>query len=398
MTDFSLKKIALPAFGPTLLFGIGEGAVIPLIPLLARDLGASIATAALLMTLISIGSLLNNVPASLLTARWGERWAMLGAGLWSALAMGLCILSSALPWFALGCLMLGMSQSVYNLARLSFLAEVVPPSHRARALSTLGGVLRIGVFIGPLVTAWVVHRFSLGAAFAVGIVSVLGAAALGMAIPELSSRQAPQPPGAARVTLRSTFIHHRRVYLTLGIAILLVSAVRASRQAVLPLWADHIGLEAAAAALIYGLAGGMELLVFYPAGKVMDTKGRRWVAVPAMLTMGFALLCMPLTTGFNTLLIAALAVGLGNGIGSGMNMTIGADHAPREGRAYFLGVWRLMSDMGSTCGPALISLFAAALSLATGIAVAGAMSLLAAGLLFRWLGPAPDRSARPPGP
>ena len=57
-----------------------------------------------------------------------------------------------------------------------------------------------------------------------------------------------------------------------------------------PLWADHLGLDAATTSLIYGLAGGIDMLVFYPAGKVMDRKGRTWVAVPSMLIMGAGLL------------------------------------------------------------------------------------------------------------
>jgi MFS family permease len=76
---------------------------------------------------------------------------------------------------------------------------------------------------------------------------------------------------------------------------MLVSAVRATRQALIPLWADHLGLAPSVASLIYGLAGGIDMLVFYPAGKVMDQKGRRWVAVPSMVIMGAALLLTPLT-------------------------------------------------------------------------------------------------------
>lgn len=110
--------------------------------------------------------------------------------------------------------------------------------------------------------------------------------ALGSRIPDLEGRQSPSPGGAQkRVSLLSTFKDHRRILMTLGMAILLVGAVRASRQVVLPLWAEHLGLAPAAASLIYGLAGGIEMLVFYPAGKVMDVKGRRWVALPSMLLM-----------------------------------------------------------------------------------------------------------------
>jgi MFS family permease len=106
------------------------------------------------------------------------------------------------------------------------------------------------------------------------------------------------------------------------------------------------------------------------------------------------MLLMPLTTGALTLLCAALAIGFGNGIGSGIIMTVGADHSPRHGRAHFLGVWRLMSDIGSSCGPALLSFLAASLSLASGIAVVGLMALAAAATLGYWIPRHGDRGGR----
>ncbi|MDM0111271.1 MFS transporter [Variovorax sp. J22R133] len=385
-STFSLRKIALPAFGPSLLFGLGEGAILPIVPLTARDLGASVSMAALMVALISIGSLLNNIPASLITMRWGERWAIVVAGVWSGLGMALCVGTSHLGLFATGCFMVGMSQAVYNLARQSYMTDAVPVMYRARALSTLGGVMRIGMFAGPFLAAAAVHAFGLSAAYVIGIVAVLGAAAIGARIPDLEAPPLPAGQSApASITLASTLRDHRRVFLTLGIGVVLVSAVRASRQAVIPLWAEHLALAPAVASLVYGLAGGIDMLVFYPAGKVMDHKGRRWVAVPSMLIMGVAMLLMPLSTGFTTLLIASLAIGFGNGIGSGMIMTLGADHSPRHGRAHFLGVWRLMSDIGSSCGPVLLSFLAATLSLATGIAATGLIALMAAGALGYWI-------------
>ncbi|MCL6691696.1 MFS transporter [Pseudomonas sp. R3.Fl] len=387
----------MPAFGPSLLFGLGEGAILPIIPLMARDLGASVPMAALVVALISIGSLLNNIPASLITMRWGERWAIVAAGIWSGLGMALCVLTAHLGLFAAGCFMVGMSQAVYNLARQSYMTEAVPLAYRARALSTLGGVMRIGMFIGPFLGAAAVHAFGLSAAYAVGIAGVLGAAAIGARVPDLEPLPVPLGQAPAATTIVSTLRDHRHVFLTLGIGVVLVSAVRASRQVVIPLWADHLMLAPALASLIYGLAGGIDMLVFYPAGKVMDHKGRGWVAVPSMLIMGMAMLLMPFTSGFSTLLLVSLAIGFGNGIGSGMIMTLGADHSPRHGRAHFLGVWRLMSDIGSSCGPALLSFLAGSLSLAAGIAATGIIAFAAAGSLAYWI-PKVQRSERSSNP
>ena len=384
--DFSFRRIAIPAFGPSLLFGLGEGAILPIIPLMARELGGSVPMAALIVTLIGLGSLLSNIPASLITMRWGERGAIVAAGLWSAVGMALCVFTGHLALFALGCFMVGMSQAVYNLARQSYMTEAVPLHYRARALSTLGGVMRIGMFIGPFLGAAAVHAFGLPGAFGVGIAGVLAAAALGSRVPDLPVP--PPPPGQAApaaTSIASMLRDHRRTFLTLGLGVTLLSAVRASRQVVIPLWADHLMLAPAVASLVYGLAGGIDMLVFYPAGKLMDLKGRRWVAVPSMVIMGLGMLAMPFTTGFNTLLVAALAIGFGNGIGSGLIMTLGADHSPRHGRAHFLGVWRLMADIVSSSGPALLSFLAGALSLGWGIAAIGLVAFAAAGVLAHFI-------------
>ena len=389
-TPFTLRRIAVSAFGPSLLFGVGEGAILPVVPLSARDLGGSVAMAALVVTLIGIGSLISNIPASLITMHRGERWAIVAAAVWSALAMALCAWTNHLGLFALGCFMVGMSQAVFSLARQSYLAEAVPVEYRARAMSTLGGAMRVGLFIGPFAAAAAIHRYGLIGAYGVGIAALVVAAVVAARIPDLEVDAVEVDAATAAAvplapTWRSILRDHRHLFITLGIGVMLVSAVRATRQAVIPLWADHLALAPSVAALIYGLAGGVEMLVFYPAGKVMDQKGRRWVAVPSMILMGLPLMLMPFTQGAATLLIAAAVIGFGNGIGSGMVMTLGADHSPRLGRVHFLGVWRLMSDLGSSCGPALLSFLAATLSLGAGIAATGLIAFAAAAQLAYWI-------------
>ncbi len=386
--DFSLRRIAITAFGPSLLFGVGLGAILPVLPLTARAMGASVPLTALLVALIGIGSLVSNIPASLITLHRGERWAIVAGALGCAIAMALCGWSGHLAWFALGSFMIGMSQAVFSLARQSYLTEVVPVAYRARAMSTLGGTMRIGMFIGPFAAAAAIHGYDLAGAYGIGIAALLLSGIVAARMPDLRAEAVgADPSGAtpAAPTILSTLRDHRHVFVTLGLGIALVSAVRTTRQTIIPLWADHLALDPAVTSLIYGLAGGIDMLLFYPAGKVMDHMGRRWVVVPSLVIMGAGLLAMPWTWDATSLLIAAMAIGFGNGIGSGMVMTLGADHSPRRGRAHFLGAWRLMSDIGGTCGPGLLSLLAATTTLAIGIGVTGLLALLAAGQLAYWI-------------
>lgn len=380
---FSLRSIAVPAFGPALLFSIGEGAILPVVALTARDLGASVAVAALVVTLIGLGSWFFNLPASLITLRFGERWAIVGAAAASALALAAAALSPLVPgglWLlAAAMLVVGMAASVFSLARQKYLTEAVPVLLRARALSTLGGVNRIGIFLGPFIGAAAMQFAGITGAYWVGVAAMTAAAVVSVRIPDLVAVPAPEGGDPVQqATLRGVAVSHAGVFLSVGMGVLLLSALRASRQVVIPLWAEHLGMDATHASLIYGLSGAIDMLVFYPAGKLMDRKGRQWVAIPSTLIMGTAMLLIPLSSGFVGLLLTALLIGFGNGISSGLNMTLGADFSPDNGRGQFLGIWRFMADAGATGGPVLLSGVTAAASLGAGVAATGALGFAAA--------------------
>jgi len=395
--SFSLARIAVPAFGPSLLFGLGEGAVYPILALSARDLGASSAQASLIVALIGIGSMVANLPAALLADRYGERRAMVGASLFSLTALVLCLIAPG-PWtFGLGVLMIGLASAVFSLARQTYLIEAVPPYMRARALSTLGGTTRVGLFVGPFMAAGFIHIMGLQGAYWAAILTLIATGILTWSIPDMThpAHPAAAAPGNAapsHYSMMALARKHARVYLTLGTATALVSAIRSCRQIVIPLWADHIGLDATTTALIYGIMGGVDMLLFYPAGRVMDLRGRLWVALPCMLIMGSSMIAIPWTTGFASLLAVSIVLGLGNGIGSGIIMTIGADASPSVDRTRFLGIWRLITDLGGGGGSLLLSGVTAVVSLAAGITTTGVLGFIAAWMFWRWL---PRKTASP---
>ncbi|MEB2319545.1 MAG: MFS transporter [Pseudomonadota bacterium] len=383
--NFDLRRLALPAFGPSLMFGLCEGAILPVLALSARALGASLATAGLIVALVGIGSLLANLPAALLTTRFGERRAMVGAAVFAMLALLLCLVARSVWLFGLGVLMVGLAHAVFMLARQTFLVEVTPVHLRARAMSTLGGVHRIGMFIGPFLGAAVIHVSGLSGAYWAALLVMLAAGVMSLLVPDLEPRAPATGGRATQPEAIALMREHSHAFLTLGLACALLAAIRACRQIVIPLWADHIGLDAATTSLIYGLMGAVDMLLFYPAGKVMDVRGRLAVTIPSMLIMGTSLLLIPLTSGFASLLAASMALGVGNGIGSGIILTTGADASPEAGRTRFLGIWRVITDLGGGGGPLLLSGLTAALSLAWGIVGVGGMGFLAAWMFWRWL-------------
>jgi MFS family permease len=128
------------------------------------------------------------------------------------------------------------------------------------------------------------------------------------------------------------------------------------------------------------------MLLFYPVGVIMDRWGRKFAIVPSFIVQGIGLALIPLTSGFYSLAAVAGLIGFGNGLGSGTMMTLGADLAPADSRGEFLGMWRLIGDVGFMLGPSVAGLVAASLTLPAAALVMGSSGLVAS-LIFLFLVP-----------
>ncbi|MCW2530397.1 MAG: putative arabinose efflux permease, family, partial [Pseudonocardiales bacterium] len=315
----STMRVVLGQIGPAvmlpmLVYEIGSGAIMPIVALVALDSGASTAVASLMLAAIGIGTILGDVPAAWLANRLGERRAMIVATLITAGAMFACLVTTSIPALAVALLVLGASTATLMLARQSYVAEAVAVHHRARAMSTLGGVYRIGLFIGPFAGLPVISIWGTRAAFAIPVVTSLIAALILLVAPTPEGSE-PNAPDSHQgpVGVSKMFGRHRHLFLTLGVAVASVGLIRAARQAVIPLWAAHIGLSAATISLIFGVANFVDMALFYPSGHVMDKFGRLTVAIPCMVILGITTVAIPLSHGPLALGAIATVMSFGNG-------------------------------------------------------------------------------------
>jgi len=88
-----------------------------------------------------------------------------------------------------------------------------------------------------------------------------------------------------------------------------VQVLRSSRQAIIPLWGDQIGLNASQVSLIFGASSAIEMVLFYPIGMLMDRRGRKWAAIPCLILLSVGMALVPLTSGFADLLLVGLLLG-----------------------------------------------------------------------------------------
>ncbi|HEU5456819.1 MAG TPA: MFS transporter, partial [Nocardioides sp.] len=151
--DFRLRDIAVAAYGPSAVSAIGYGAIMPVLALQARALGADVSTAAFVVALWPLGMLATSLPAGAVVARLGERTTLLIAGLVDAIAMVAAALATTVWQLGLCVAVSGAAWTAFLIARQGYLIEAVPLHWRARAMSLLGGSFRVGVLVGPMIGA-----------------------------------------------------------------------------------------------------------------------------------------------------------------------------------------------------------------------------------------------------
>ncbi|MGO1235787.1 MAG: MFS transporter [Microbacterium gubbeenense] len=406
-------------YAPTAMYSMGQGALIPVLPKIAAHHAAGLApeallpAAALVAAMIPVGQLCGNLPAGVFIARFGERAAMIVAAGISLVGIAVMLLAPNIAVLGLGALLIGTCASVFALARHAFMTTRAPLAFRARALALIGGSFRLGTFTGPLMAAGLIAMtgsetstlWFFGACLvAMGLLVAFGPDPETRAAADDRARRARERsmeledtgepvtgsiPAAGRHGLFATIRRHRGVLARLGLSAASMAAVRAGRQAILPLWGLAIGLESWQISLIVGFAGAAEFSLFYASGQVMDRFGRIWATVPSQLMMGLSLLCLALTHNAGSAEIAfavcAIIIGIGNGLSSGALMTLGSDQAPQDDPAPFLGAWRTMTDGGASATPLLVAGITAIASLPVATGVIGAIGLVGALGFMRWV-------------
>lgn len=394
-----LRRYAPSIYGPSALFSTGEGAVIPVIPLIAVELGAELAMAALVSASLVVGHLIGNLPAGWLVARNGERQTMMLSGSLAAFGVLGMAFADSLFLFALSVLWVGVCAAAFSIARHAFMTQSVPLAYRARSLSLLGGVYRMGLFLGPFIGAGLIAVLGSNRAvcwwFALALLGAVLLVWLGPDVERAVQQTAPSVT-EPHVGVFRTMRDHRGVLARLGLAAACMSAVRAAQRVVLPLWGASLGLPDTSILLIVGASGAIDFALFYLSGQVMDRYGRLWAAVPALVTMGVGFVLLSVTHDWGSavhwFVICSIIVGVGNGLSSGILMTIGADLAPQSSPGPFLGAWHTITDGGSALTPVAFSALVALSTIQVATGAVGVVAVVGVWGFLRWV---PRYIARP---
>ncbi|WP_413333585.1 MFS transporter [Brevibacterium sp. GP-SGM9] len=391
-----LKPILWPVLAPSLLFAVGLGAILPVLVLGALSLGSTASFAAAIVGIMGAVSLAATVPAGMLIDRLGDFRAMVAATATAVVVLGAII--AALIWdspyslvvYTVALMLFSPVNDIWSLARQAVVAEIMPPHDLGKAMTALGGSQRVGNLVGPIVGAGLMLVLPIWSVFAFAGLAAI-AAVIVMALP---IGRLPEMPGskAQRQSSSPTATTGRRPRLEVrwsavilaGISIIALAVARAAQPVVIQLWGVQIGLHESSISLLIAFGAALELVFMFLGAYIKDRLGRVATMVACLTIFGSGFIVMVALPSLIGMIVAAGIMAVGNGLGAGVNMTIGADLSPAIGRARFLGIWAIFNNGGKLGGPALISLVITVASLRFGVLFTGIGAILGAVWILAW--------------
>jgi len=373
---------------------LGFGIVAPAIPLFAKAFGVSNFDAGWVISVFALVRFVSAPVAGRLVNRLGERVVMAtGIGI-VGLSSLLAGLSTSYPQLLVLRGVGGLGSAMFTVSSFALLLRVAAPDQRGRAAGTYQTGFLLGAIAGPAfggpLTAWslrapfFVYAVTLLVAGAVATVFLARTALLEQARTAGTIDRAPTPLGTA---LRSS-AYRAAVANNFSVG----WAIFGVRSSLIPLFVVEglrLGPSWTGAGLV--LSAVVQGLVLVPAGRLVDSRGRRPFLRAGAAFFVTAGVTMALAGGAGLFLVAMALYGVGSAMLSVSCAAVVGDVIGGRGGTP-VAAFQMASDAGAFIGPLVAGLLADAASFEVAFLATAAVSVLA--LAMTLVMPETQRSQR----
>jgi MFS family permease len=373
MADRSVAAVLALA----LLINVGTGMVLPILPLYARSFGVDYAQAGLLVAAFYIARLVFDLTAGAVLDRLGIA-AAAAVGL-LALAAGALFtgLSPSFPIAVFCWAIAGAGAAIVWAAMYNALIRSVPKRRMARALSLFYGAFNGGIVAGGFVGGLIAGHLGLPAPL-----FFLAAIAVGLA--GLMRALLPKRPPPAAATSTSSGLSTAALFRIPGFAAAVIALLAnlwmfgAVFNTLVPLYArDVLRLSPVGIGILFAVALAAEFLAYYPAGNWADTRGRRFVLIPAFACLALTALVLGWASSVVLFGLLLSVLSIASGFSGVPPAAILADVLPGNRSARGVAIFRFGGDLGFSLGPLVAGVTAASLGFKAAFAIAGIPALVA---------------------
>lgn len=355
-----LRHAALFIYFPSILMSLGQGMLIPALPVLGAAFGVSGAVAVQALTAQLLGRAITLMPAGGAIDRWGAKPVMIAgavAATFSGMAAALApnfyvVLIAQFAW--------GAGTSVWMFGREISAFDMVRVDQRGRQMSALMGIGSTGMAFGPAVGGILTDFIGIRSLF--WVYAAASAVVLGISIMQRHAavtRERKRRPLFNFGAIRQINPYFKMTYLVLFIATFSQMARSQVTNSALPLYTqEQLGFSPTTTGLIFTVMGLTTFLMIVPTGFISDKLGRKWAATPAAVFSLVGFLLVPLFSSVPTLMFAAFVIGIANGLAMGAMTIYTFDIVPNEYRGQLQALRRSVGELGAVMSPPVVGLLA----------------------------------------
>jgi MFS family permease len=337
---------------------VGFGIVLPAIPVFARTFGVNNTAVGLIVSTFAITRFASGLISGKLVDRFGERVVFSsGVGMVAifVLLAGLAQSYGQLLFFrAAG----GLGSSMFTVAAGSVIMRAVDDNNRARAFSIYNGAFLVGGISGPAIGG-LLSLISLRAPFfAYSItLTVSGLIAL-FFLKGVNLNRGEDGEELVQRTSIAQALSLKPYRIALVISFIGNWVLFGVRSSILPIFVIET-LRSTPAVVGYGftLSALMQGLLLLRAGKISDTRGRKYAAVSGSFIALLGLIVLIFTNSIWMYFLSMAFIGLGGAFLAITPSSIVGD-VIRGKSGQVIGLFQMAGDAGMMVGPIVLGWFA----------------------------------------
>lgn len=352
----------------------------PVLPILAREIGASSSYIGIVAAASTITGILASLPSGLLSDRHGRKRVLIASGIVFITAPLLYFMVRTPLQLALIRCYHGLATAMFEPVAMAFISDL-SDERRGERLGYFSSAQLVGRSLAP-VAGGMILSLSIWQGVYV-LCAIAGGLAL-FAMFLLPGENMSIKPAAAESETSS--ISLAEVMRDRGI--LLTSLARAAQyfsfgaiETFLPLYALSVGVSEAGVGLLFGLQIAVRALTRPLTGIFSDKRGRRVPIMIGLFLVGMTTPLFTFTSSWFFLAFLSLIFGAGFSLASGATSALVSDLAPNEMRGTALGFMSAVMDIGQAAGPIFLGAILMVVNYSIGFTLIGGIVLLVA-LLF----------------
>jgi MFS family permease len=349
-----IKILTLASF----FVAVGFGIVLPAIPVFARTFGVNNTAIGLIVSTFAITRFASGLISGKLVDRFGERVVFSsGVGMVAifVLLAGLAQSYGQLLFFrAAG----GLGSSMFTVAAGSVIMRAVDDNNRARAFSIYNGAFLIGGISGPAIGG-LLSLISLRAPFfAYSITLTISGLIALFFLKGINLNRGEDGEELAQRTSIAQALSLKPYRIALVISFVGNWVLFGVRSSILPIFVIET-LRSTPAVVGYGftLSALMQGLLLLRAGKISDTRGRKYAAVSGSFIALLGLIVLIFTNSIWMYFLSMAFIGLGGAfLAITPSSIVGDVIKGKSGQV--IGLFQMAGDAGMMVGPIVLGWFA----------------------------------------